>query len=140
MPVVTLRFQPLPEHVRTARLVAVSVARRAGAEEDDLDEIRLAVGEICARAVRRSVQAGVEAPVTVEMDDSDEGLEIVVIDEASLIDLEDEDVSLALVEGLTDAVEVSDGPFGPGGSLRAQWTWRSSTSQASTFGANGHLP
>ena len=40
-----------PRHVRTARLVAVAVARRAGVDEALLDEIRLAVGEACARAV-----------------------------------------------------------------------------------------
>ena len=53
---VALRFQAAPEHVRTARLVAVAVARRAGMDEVRLDEIRLAVGEMCARAVRRSLQ------------------------------------------------------------------------------------
>ena len=51
MPTVALRFSPLAEHVRTARLVAVSVARRAGFGEDQLDEIRIAIGEACARAV-----------------------------------------------------------------------------------------
>ena len=51
---VALRFHAAPEHVRTARLVAVAVARRAGMDEARLDEIRLAVGEVCARAVRRS--------------------------------------------------------------------------------------
>ena len=42
---------PCPAHVRTARLVAVAVARRAGVDEDVLDEVRLAVGEACSRAV-----------------------------------------------------------------------------------------
>ena len=44
MPTVALRFSPLAEHVRTARPVAVSVARRAGFGEDPLDEIRIAIG------------------------------------------------------------------------------------------------
>jgi len=140
VPVVTLRFRPLPEHVRTARLVAVAVARRAGAGEDDLEEIRLAVGEICARAVRRCAHDGVGAPVVVQMDDSEQGLRIVVMDEAGPAKLEDEDVALALVEGLADAVDVTDGPGGAGGNLRAQWTWRSATSHGSVYGPRGDLP
>ena len=38
-------------HVRTARLIAAAMARRSGVGEDVLDEVRLAVGEACARAV-----------------------------------------------------------------------------------------
>ena len=51
MPTVELLFSALPEHVRTARLVAAAVARRAGVDEAVLDEVRLAVGEACSRAV-----------------------------------------------------------------------------------------
>jgi anti-sigma regulatory factor (Ser/Thr protein kinase) len=51
MPVVDVTFSALPAHVRTARLVALAVARRAGVNDDLLDEVRLAVGEACSRAV-----------------------------------------------------------------------------------------
>ena len=51
MATVELRFSALPAHVRTARLVAAAVARRAGVDEAVLDEVRLAVGEACSRAV-----------------------------------------------------------------------------------------
>ena len=37
-----------PALVRTVRLVAAAVARRAAADEDLVEEIRLAVGEACA--------------------------------------------------------------------------------------------
>jgi len=36
---VELRFTALPEHVRTARLVAVSLARRAGVGDETLDGV-----------------------------------------------------------------------------------------------------
>ena len=49
--VVRLEISPPPAHVRTARLVAVATARRSGVGEELLDEIRLAVGEACSRAV-----------------------------------------------------------------------------------------
>ena len=51
MPTVEVSFTALPAHVRTARLVATAVARRSGVAESLLDEVRLAVGEACSRAV-----------------------------------------------------------------------------------------
>ncbi len=39
MATVELRFSAQPEHVRTARLVAAAVARRAGVDEAVLDEV-----------------------------------------------------------------------------------------------------
>ena len=79
MSTVALRFSPAAEHVRTARLVAVSVARRAGLGEEQLDAIRLSVGEMCARAVRRCGDTGVTEPMLVEVDDAGPRLEIVVM-------------------------------------------------------------
>jgi anti-sigma regulatory factor (Ser/Thr protein kinase) len=63
---VTLRLPPSAAHVRTARLIAAAMARRSGIGEDVLDEVRLAVGEACARAVRMQERQGVAAPVTLE--------------------------------------------------------------------------
>src|SRR5258708_9444496 len=51
MATVELSFPALPAHVRTARLVVTAVARRSGVDESLLDEVRLAVGEACSRAV-----------------------------------------------------------------------------------------
>ena len=58
MATVRLSFSPAPVHVRTARLVGVAVARRAGVAEDLLDEVRLAIGEACTRAVALHRQYG----------------------------------------------------------------------------------
>ena len=63
---VTLRLPPNAAHVRTARLIAAAMARRSGVGEDVLDEVRLAVGEACARAVRVQERQGVVTPVTLE--------------------------------------------------------------------------
>lgn len=52
MGLVRLHFRAAPTHVRTARLVAVTVARRAGLDEDSVEGVRQAVGEACAIAVR----------------------------------------------------------------------------------------
>ena len=46
---VELELPATAEHVRTARLVSVAVARRMGLDDELVEEVRLAVGEACAR-------------------------------------------------------------------------------------------
>jgi anti-sigma regulatory factor (Ser/Thr protein kinase) len=101
--------------------VAVAVARRAGLSEDRLDEVRLAVGEMCARAVRRSLRWGEVRPVSVDMDDMCSQLTVVVTDQAGGTEGEEEAVGLALVRGLADWVAVEVGPGGTGGVVRMRW-------------------
>lgn len=67
MATVQLRFSALPSHVRTARLVAAAVARRAGVDESVLDEVRLAVGEACSRAVGLHRASRPDEPVMVTL-------------------------------------------------------------------------
>src|SRR5918995_7102718 len=83
MATVELRFSALPEHVRTARLVAAAVARRAGVDEAVLDEVRLAVGEACSRAVGLHVLHGVESPVRVALIEDEKKFSIEVGDGTS---------------------------------------------------------
>jgi anti-sigma regulatory factor (Ser/Thr protein kinase) len=71
MPTVRLSFSPAPVHVRTARLVGVAVARRAGVAEELLEEVRLAIGEACSRAVAMHRTQGVDRLVDVAMQDGD---------------------------------------------------------------------
>jgi anti-sigma regulatory factor (Ser/Thr protein kinase) len=119
---VALRFSAAAEHVRTARLVVVAVARRAGLPEEQCDGIRLAVGETCARAVRRCRAGSVTMPMLVEVDDAGPLLEVVVTDGADAPDGEDEYVALALVRGLCDHLSVDAGPAGgEGGRVRMSW-------------------
>lgn len=82
MGTVTIKLPPAPDQVRTARVLAVTLARRAGVDEALLDEIRLAIGEACGRAVHAHVERGVLDPITVLLID-DDGFEAVVIDVAS---------------------------------------------------------
>ncbi|KUP96468.1 ATP-binding protein [Thermobifida cellulosilytica] len=70
MAIVQLTISALPAHVRTARLMATAVARRAGVSESTLDEIRLAVGEACSRAVEAHRTHCPEEPIRLELIDS----------------------------------------------------------------------
>jgi serine/threonine-protein kinase RsbW len=82
MSMVEVAFSPLPAHVRTARLVAVAVARRSGVADSLLDEVRLAVGEACSRAVEAHREYCPAEPVKIELTDSGGRFEVVVTDSA----------------------------------------------------------
>ncbi|MFE4211499.1 ATP-binding protein [Streptomyces sp. NPDC056844] len=140
MPTVELRFSAQPEHVRTARLVAAAVARRAGVDEAVLDEVRLAVGEACSRAVGLHRSHDIAAPITVVLTEEEKAFSIEVGDghaaqgsDASGVgmpggggpdqpdtdaDSEDE-MGLAVISGLVDDVEVRTGA--DGGVIRMTW-------------------
>ncbi len=137
MATVELRFSALPEHVRTARLVAAAVARRSGVDEAVLDEVRLAVGEACTRAVGLHQSNGVSAPVRVLLIEEEKQFSIEVGDEAPRpasaigasgadgapgdeVEAESEDeMGLAVISGLVDDVEV--GADENGGHIRMRW-------------------
>src|ERR1700683_4326171 len=85
MATVEVTFTPLPAHVRTARLVATAVARRSGVDESLLDEVRLAVGEACSRAVEAHRRHCPAEPVRIEMTDQDERFVVTVSDHAPTV-------------------------------------------------------
>ncbi|MFD8200167.1 ATP-binding protein [Streptomyces sp. NPDC059701] len=132
MATVELRFSALPEHVRTARLVAAAVARRAGVDEAVLDEVRLAVGEACTRAVGLHQHVGITAPVHVSLIEEEKQFSIEVGDKAPHavpgaagrgagddVEAEEDEMGLAVISGLVDDVEVSAGE--DGGLIRMTW-------------------
>src|ERR1700689_2023480 len=80
MATVEISFTPLPAHVRTARLVATAVARRSGVDEALLDEVRLAVGEACSRAVEAHRLHCPAEPVRIALTDSAGRFEVEVTD------------------------------------------------------------
>src|ERR1700716_2806445 len=80
MATVEVTFTPLPVHVRTARLVATAVARRSGVAESLIDEVRLAVGEACTRAVEAHRLHCPGEPVRIALTDQSGRFEIRVTD------------------------------------------------------------
>ncbi len=118
---VALSFSPAPENVRTARLVAVAVGRRAGLDEDRLDDLRLSVGEACARAVRRCRETATAGVVLVEIDDRGPSVIVTVTGHADAGEADDESVALAVIRELSDDMAILDGPGGHGGVLRVSW-------------------
>lgn len=64
---ITVSIARDPALVRTVRLVAAAVARRASQDEEFVEEVRLAVGEACALLVGQDGGAGTLGPVQVSM-------------------------------------------------------------------------
>jgi serine/threonine-protein kinase RsbW len=140
MPTVEVTFTPLPAHVRTARLVATAVARRSGVDESLLDEVRLAVGEACSRAVEAHRKHCPRMPIRVALTDDSERFEVVVTDAAPAEGVTAElassvtpevdgvvrqlppGVGLAVISGLADDVRIS--PAGDGTSVAMSWKRR----------------
>ena len=107
MATVELRFSALPAHVRTARLVAAAVARRSGVDEAVLDEVRLAVGEACSRAVHLHRRHCPETPVMVTLIDDAKAFSVTVADEAPP-DQADNEGTLADLAATADAESDTD--------------------------------
>ena len=146
MATVEVTFTPLPAHVRTARLVATAVARRSGVDEALLDEVRLAVGEACSRAVEAHRRHCPAEPVKIEMTDQGERFVVVVSDQAptssastgtngygvaTLVQGADDTgipagFGLAVISGLADDVHVSSTSSGV--SVRMSWPSATPTS------------
>ncbi len=142
MPTVEIRFSPLPAHVRTARLMAVAVARRSHVEDSALDEVRLAVGEACSRAVslHRAYAPGELVTVLLEAngefvvsvcdvvptgDGDTDGDPLERLDDIDFAAVGDAALpggfSLAVISGLVDDVTISPGPGGTGTVVRMTW-------------------
>jgi serine/threonine-protein kinase RsbW len=147
MATVEVTFTPLPVNVRTARLVATAVARRSGVAGSLLDEVRLAVGEACSRAVEAHLRHCPDEPIRVTLTDDGERFEVVVTDavpdaEHGVPQGEDpladgapdslaegevplrlpDGVGLAVIAGLADDVRVA--PAGSGTSVTMSWKRR----------------
>ncbi len=136
MALVELLLSPLPSHIRTSRLVVVAAARRAGMPDDQLDEVRLAVGEACSRAVGLHVRHAPDVPVRLTVSDDPSGLTLSVTDagppagpapddlSAGLLgeegdDAVDPDVSLAVLGGLLDDLRIE--PTAGGTTVTMRW-------------------
>lgn len=124
MGVVRLQFRAAASHVRTARLVAVTVARRAGLDEDASEAVRQAIGEACATTMRH---LNADDQVTLTLDDAPAttrgpGTPRLVARLAPATDdvSADDSILLAVLTGMTDSLSVEQDADG-GRSLCLAW-------------------
>ncbi|MCU1621427.1 MAG: anti-sigma factor [Frankiales bacterium] len=133
MATVELQLSPQPHHVRTARLVGVAAARRAGLPDELVDELRWALGEACSRAVALHAAHAPDVPVRVLLREDSTGLTVEVIDQgpqgppsedgdlAALFEGDEVDprVSLAVLGGLVDDIDIA--ATATGTTVRLRW-------------------
>jgi len=111
---VTVTIARDPALVRTVRLVAASVARRAGRDEEFVEEVRLAVGEACALMVGTDAAPELQGagPITVRLD-LDDRLSVHVESEGEVAVEDPSDGDLdgvepwALLRGLIEDFQIS---------------------------------
>ena len=76
--VVSLTIPCSPEYVGTARLTILGVASRMGFSYDQVEDIRLAVGEACTNAIARAEGSPQTAPVTITIASHIEEAQLVI--------------------------------------------------------------
>lgn len=114
MSVSTLLIPSDTEQVRVARFVAGTAARRAGIDPEEIEDVRLAVGEAVGRAVLRHLDAHLQSPVVIEFRDDSDSFAVIVNDEAGHAG-PDNGFAMAVITGLVPSAHLS------GGSVSMTW-------------------
>ena len=117
--VVELRIPCRPEFVGVARLAILGVASRMPFSYDEVEDIRLAVGEACTTAVERAArtnQTGTSLLIRSEIIDSKLTIDVIdevaqgpppVPDETTSVEgLDEENIGALLMELLVDEIKI----------------------------------
>lgn len=122
--VVELRIPSKPEFVGVARLAILGVASRMPFSYDEVEDIRLAVGEACNTAVERAVKANktdtdivilseiLDGKLTVRVRDEIDVLPVIPEASTSPTDLDEQGLGALLMELLVDEFKVELQPQG----------------------------
>lgn len=99
-------------YVGVARLALAALARKAGFDEEAIDDLRIAVSEACTNAVLANEQAGTDLPIAIAWREEDERVIVEIHDRGAAfdptsLDLSDTQgmrlsMSIALLESLVD--------------------------------------
>lgn len=116
--VVELRIPRKPEYVGVARLAVSGIASRMDFSYDEVEDIKLAVGEACTSAIQETTPEQNALPVIVRCESDADEICIEVIDSKALAqepagaDTPDAPISRLLMEVLMDEVEITEGADG----------------------------
>lgn len=130
--IVRLAFPPEPRLLSTIRLVVGIVARKAGMDEEGVEDLKVAVSETCAVAVGDLNRAGRLDPIEIDLVESADRFGIEVRDRApapvaapgDLVggEIDDRELGLALVGALVDDLKTST--LQDGGNRTSFWLRR----------------
>jgi anti-sigma regulatory factor (Ser/Thr protein kinase) len=130
--IVRLAFPPEPRLLGTIRLVVGIVARKAGMDEEGVEDLKVAVSETCAVAVGDLNRAGRLDPIEIDLVESADRFGIEVRDRAPTPaaapsdlaggEIDDRELGLALVGALVDDLKTST--LQDGGNRTSFWLRR----------------
>ena len=101
---VTLSFPADAEYLRLARLAAADAASRAGFDVDDIDDVRIAVSELCGAL-------GACGRITLTLDATDGRLEVTGAGDQPLAPQLD-GLTRTVVRGVVDSYDLTADPAG----------------------------
>jgi anti-sigma regulatory factor (Ser/Thr protein kinase) len=126
---VRLAFPPEARLLGTIRLVVGIVARKAGIDEEGIEDLKVAVSETCAVAVADLARAGLSSPIELDLVEDGKRFGVEVRDRApvngrvvggfEMDDLDDRQFGLALVGALVDDLDST--PLADGGHRTRFW-------------------
>jgi anti-sigma regulatory factor (Ser/Thr protein kinase) len=127
--VVRLAFPPQPALLGTVRLVVGIVARKAGVDEEGVEDLKVAISETCAVAVDDLEGAGLSTPIELDLIEEADRFGVEVRDRAPAAgrgaaadgEVDDRQFGLALVDALVD--DLDDARL-PGGGHRTRFWLR----------------
>jgi serine/threonine-protein kinase RsbW len=124
---VVLEVPAKPEFLLLARLAATGVGRSAGASEETIADVKLAVTEAVANAVRHAYPADDPGRVWVELSADSGKLEIAVSDEGRGLGEADSrlrgeqgesGMGLSIIRAIADEIDIGAGADGRGTRVR----------------------
>src|SRR5262245_53993392 len=98
-PWISITFPASPDYLRLARLATADVGSRAGLDYEEIDDLRIAVSELCSM-----ISGAGDAVLTLEF--SLDGTDVAVTGDARPGSLVDSDLSRAIVTAVVDEYEV----------------------------------
>jgi anti-sigma regulatory factor (Ser/Thr protein kinase) len=126
---VRLAFPPQARLLGTIRLVVGIVARKAGIDEEGIEDLKVAVSETCAVAVADLARAELSSPIELDLIEDGERFGVEIRDRApadgrkvggfDMEDLDDRQFGLALVGALVDGLDTA--PLEGGGHRTRFW-------------------
>lgn len=102
---ITLSFPARPEYLRLARLTSADVASRAGFDFEQIDDLRIAVSELCSLIVG---DADTSVTLTFAVDDTG----VTVDGDARGAALAESELSTTIIEAVLDELDLVGAPDG----------------------------
>jgi serine/threonine-protein kinase RsbW len=94
---VTVTFPAVPDYLRLARIATADAASRAGLDVEEIDDVRIAVSELCSL-----VSVGGGATVTLAFRVSERGLTVDGESPTGSAEISPNELSAAIVAAVTD--------------------------------------